>query len=222
MRTLYHFTLSPPCRVLRAAFLEKGLETEFRAEKIWERRDEFLAINPEGDVPVLIEPDGTTLTDLWVIIEYLEEVYPEVPLLGLDPIGRAETRRLIVWFDHKFAREVTENLVGEKVMRRLRRQGHPSSEAIRRGKERIGYHLDYVSFLADQRNWLAGDTISYADLVAAAHLSAVDYLGDVPWDDYPSARLWYARMKSRPCFRPILEDLVPGVAPSIHYADPDF
>lgn len=222
MRTLYNFALSPACRVLRVALAEKGLEVDVRAERVWERRPEFLSINPAGDVPVLVEPDGTTLTDLWVATEYLEEVYPSPTLLGGDPLSRAETRRLIVWFDHRFGREVTDNLLGQKVLTRIMRSGHPNSQAIRAGKENIHYHLDYLSYLADQRNWLAGDSLTYADIVAAAHISCVDYVGDVPWADYPSAKLWYARMKSRPTFRPMLDDLVPGVAPPAHYADPDF
>lgn len=222
MRTLYHFPLSAACRVLRAGLAEKTLEADIKAEKVWDRRPEFLAINPAGEVPVLIDEDGTTLTDLWVILEYLEEVYPSPTMLGGDPLARAETRRLMIWFDQRFGGQVTENLVGQKVLTRLMRQGHPSSQAIRAGKENIHYHMDYLSYLADQRNWLAGDALSYADLVAAAHLSCVDYVGDVPWADYPSAKLWYARIKSRPSFRPILEDLVPGVAPPPHYTDPDF
>lgn len=222
MRTLYHFTLLPACRIVRGALGEKKLEVELKAERIWEQRDDFLAVNPAGDVPVLIEPDGTTLTELWVITEYLDEVYPEAPLLGDDPLARAETRRLMIWFDQRFGREVTDNLVGEKVLRRFYRTGQPVSDRIREGKERIGFHLDYIGYLAEQRNWLAGQHLTYADLVAAAHLSAVDYLGDIPWDKHHEAKNWYARVKSRPSFRPILDELVPGVAPARHYRDLDF
>ena len=71
-------------------------------------------------------------------------------------------------------------------------------------------------------NWLAGDDFSLADIAAAAHISCVDYLGDVPWSDYPGAHDWYARVKSRPSFRPLLADHIPGLPPPKHYADLDF
>jgi glutathione S-transferase len=222
MRTLYHVWLSAPCRILRLLLAEKDLHFDLRVEKVWERRQAFLDLNPSGDVPVLIEPDGTTLTDIWVIVEYLEEVFPEIAMLGDTVVERAETRRLLVWFDQKFDREVTENLVGEKVMKRFRGRGQPSSDAIRAGRANIHYHLQYISYLAETRRWLSGDRLSAADIAAAAHLSVVDYLGDVPWDDYGEARQWYSRIKSRPAFRPLLEDFIPGIPPAAHYRDLDF
>lgn len=222
MRTLLHLWLSAPSRIVRVALAEKALDCELKVEKIWERRTEFLTLNPAGEVPVLIEPDGTTLTDAWVIAEYLEEVYPQTPLIGGTPVDRAEARRLLVWFDRKFATEVTDNLVGEKIMKRFLGLGQPNAEAIRAGHANIHYHLDYIAYLAEQRNWLAGEAFGLADIAAGAHLSAVDYVGDVPWADHPEAKDWYARIKSRPSFRPLLADLIPGVPPPRHYADLDF
>lgn len=222
MRILYHLWLSPYCRKVRVALKEKGLEFELELERAWERREAFLALNPAGQVPVLLEPDGRAYADSSAICEYLDEAYPDRPLIGFDPPGRAETRRLLAWFDQKFAREVTENLLGEKHYRRLRGQGHPNSEYMRAGQQNLHYHLDYISFLAERRTWLAGDDLSLADIAAAAHLSALDYLGDVPWDEHPGAKDWYARIKSRPSFRPLLADHIPGLPPPRHYADLDF
>ena len=93
---------------------------------------------------------------------------------------------------------------------------------IRLGFIALRHHLQYIGWLAETRKWLAGSTISLADFAAAAHLSAIDFGGDVDWTISPSAREWYARMKSRPCFRAILADRVPGTIPSQHYADLDF
>lgn len=222
MRTLYHLWLHPFSRKVRVVLAEKKLDFELKIEKIWERRIEFLSLNPAGDVPVLIEPDGTTLANSQVISEYMEEVYPETPLVGGDPVQRAETRRLTSWFDVKFNQEVTENLVGEKLMKRFLRLGEPHGPSIRAGHANIHYHLDYIGFLTEKRNWLAGDVFSLADIAAAAHLSAVDYIGDVPWEEHQAAREWYARVKSRPCFRPLLEDRIPGFTPASHYEDTDF
>jgi glutathione S-transferase len=222
MRILYHFPLSPASRKLRLVLQEKGLDFTPKIEKWWERRPEFLALNPAGEVPVLIEPDGTVLADPVAITEFLDETYREKLLIGLNPLDRAETRRLVAWFDGKMAREASEPILGEKLIKRLTGTGGPDSAALRAGKANLGAHLDYISFLAERRRWLAGDHFSIADIAAAAHLSALDYLGDVPWDDHEPAKDWYARIKSRPAFRPLLSDHLPGIAPPPHYADLDF
>lgn len=222
MRTLYHLWLHPASRKVRIALAEKGLEFELKIEKIWERRTEFLAINPAGDVPVLIEPDNTILTDSQVISEYLNEVYDKIDLIGRDPLQRAETRRLVSWFDQKFNAEVTENLVGEKMTKRFLKMGEPHGPSIRAGHANIHYHLDYIGFLTERRRWLAGDDFSLADITAASHLSAIDYIGDVPWNEHRAAKDWYARIKSRPSFKSLLEDIIPGFSPPSHYQDLDF
>ena len=222
MRTLYHLWLSPFCRKVRIALTEKRIDFEMRAENVWERRDAFLALNPAGEVPVLVEPDGTALSGSLVICEFLDEVHPEPPLLGRQPMQRAETRRLVKWFDDKFNIEVTRKLVDEKIMKRFLGTGEPDSRAIRAGLANIHTHLDYIAYLIDRRRWLAGEDFSLADITAAAHLSTVDYLGDVPWADHDPAKEWYARIKSRPSFRPILADQIPGAPPPQHYADLDF
>ena len=222
MRTLYHLWLHPASRKVRLALAEKKLDFDLKIEKVWERRTDFLAINPAGDVPVLIEPEGTILTDSQVISEYLNEVYNNIDLLGHDALQRAETRRLVSWFDDKFNAEVTENLVGEKMMKRFLKMGEPHGPSIRAGHANIHYHLDYIGFLTERRRWLAGDNISLADISAAAHLSAIDYIGDVPWDSHKAAKDWYARIKSRPSFKPLLDDIIPGFSPPVHYQNLDF
>lgn len=222
MRVLYHLSVDPGSRKVRILLSEKKLEAELKSEKVWERRKGFLRLNPAGEVPVLVEEDGTTIPDHWVIAEYLEEAYPEPSLIGAVPLDRAETRRICNWFDHKFCREVTDNLVQEKIMKRFLGLGEPNSSAIRAGHANIHYHLEYIGWLTDRRRWLAGDDFSLADIAAASQISAVDYLGDVPWEDHTGAKDWYARVKSRPSLRPILADFIPGIVPPKHYADLDF
>ena len=223
MRILYHMFLSPTSRKVRIVLREKNLEFELRSEKVWERRPEFLAINPAGLVPVLVEENGATLADSVAITEYIDEAYREpFPLLPEDRLARAEARRLVAWFDQKMGHEVTRNLVNEKLMKRFLGRGEPNSAAIRAGKENLKTHLDYIGFLAERRKWLGGDDYSLADIAAAAQVSCVDYLGDIPWDDYPAAKEWYVRVKSRPSVRPLLADHIPGAPPPPHYADLDF
>jgi glutathione S-transferase len=222
MRLLYHIWLSPACRKIRIVLAEKSLDFTMKVERVWERRTEFLALNPAGEVPVLIEPDGSVLADSAAIAEFLDEVYRDKLLLGINPSDRAEVRRLVAWFDIKMNAEVTDNLVGEKMMKRFLGFGEPNSAAIRAGKANLGNHLNYIGWLVERRRWLAGEHFSLADICAAAHLSSLDYLGDVPWDEYEPAKEWYVRVKSRPSFRGILSDHIPGAPPPKHYADLDF
>ncbi len=222
MRTLYHSWLCPFSRKVRVTLSEKKLDFELVLEKAWERRTAFLALNPAGEVPVLQGSNGEVVIDSTAICELLDEQFPDPSLLGKDPLTRAETRRLVAWFDQKFHREVTRHLVDEKITKRMQRSGEPNPAAIRAGYANIRYHLEYVVYLIERRNWLAGDDFSMADIAAAAQLSCNDYAGDVPWDEYPAAKTWYARIKSRPGFRPLLADHVPGVPPPKHYANLDF
>lgn len=222
MRSLHHFSLQPQSRRIRIQLREKKLDFDPVAEKPWERRAGLLALNPAGETPILVEENDIVVVGAYAIGEFLEEAYAETPLLGRSLAQRAEVRRLVAWFDGKFEREVTQNLLFEKMVKRLVGQGGPDSAAIRAGKANIRVHLDYIGWLADRRNWLAGEDFSLADVAAAAQISAIDYLGDVAWDQHREAAEWYARVKSRPSFRQILADTWPGTQPPPHYADLDF
>ena len=221
MIRLHHFALSPFCRKVRLVLGEKRQEVELVEERYWERDPEFLRRNAAGQVPVLRHA-GLTLSDSAAICEYLEETIPEPALLPGDAAARAEARRLVGWFDDKFHREVTVKLMGERVVKKVTRAGHPDGAAIKEGSKAVKFHLDYMGWLLDQRRWLAGDALTLADFAAAAHLSCLDYSSDVDWDRQAAVRDWYAKIKSRPAFRSILADQVPGFRPAPHYADLDF
>lgn len=221
MLRLHHVPLSPFCRKIRVALREKGLAAELVEEQPWEQNDDFLRLNPAGETPVL-EDDDLVVCDSQAIADYLEEAHPEPTLYGRSLEQRNETRRLVAWFDSKFCREVTDLLWREKLLKRLARRGTPSSEALRQGAANIRWHLQYIGWLFEDRRWLAGDELTMADIAAAAHLSVLDYLGDVPWETAPGARDWYAKIKSRPSFRPILQDRLVGLKPPVHYDDLDF
>lgn len=223
MRTLYHYPLCPYSRKIRLMMAEKKLDFELEMEKFWERRPDYLQLNPAGQVPTLQELNGSVIADSHAIAEYLEEAYPERPLIPGNLSQKAEVRRLMAWFDDKFAREVSLNLIVEKTVRRhVPAAGGPNSNAIRVSKHHVNHHLEYIAWLVDRRKWLAGDELSVADLAAAAHLSSIDYLGDVPWEKHEQAKEWYMRLKSRPSFRGLLTDRIPGIQPVAHYAELDF
>jgi glutathione S-transferase len=222
MRVLYHLPLSAHSRKIRLVLAERRLPFELKLEKPWERRPEYLAMNPAGTVPTLVEENGLVIPDSNVICEYLEEAYPDTALMGRTLAERVEVRRLIAWFDGRFAQEVTQNLIGEKYLKRMAGRGHPDAIALRTGYANLKAHLTYLGWLAETRKWLAGNSLSLADFAAAGHMSALDFAGEVDWSVSQGARDWYARMKSRPCFRPLLADRVAGIDPPAHYADLDF
>lgn len=226
MRQLYHLPISPACRKVRLVLAEKGLPFELVEERDWERRHEFLALNPAGEVPVMVEDEGAPICGANAIAEYLEETASDMPLLPGSPRERAETRRLVDWFDRKFAIEVSDGLLFEKVTRRFLSAaeggGAPEMPVVRAALHNLRYHLDYICYLMETRSWLAGEAMTLADLTAAAHLSCLDYVGDVPWSQYQGAKDWYVRIKSRPGFRQILADHIPGMPPPKLYANLDF
>ncbi|PLX37665.1 MAG: glutathione S-transferase [Hyphomicrobiales bacterium] len=230
MFTLYHHPFSSTSRFVRLALAEYNINAEFTVEKTWERRSEFLHLNPAGTVPVAVENHGPALVGGMVLMEYLDETrgyaVGEKRLMPDHPEKRAEMRRLVSWFLDKMESEVTEPLVFEKIVKQEMPAalggGAPESSVLRAARANIRPHLRYIGYLAQQRNWLAGDRLTFADLAAAASLSCADYLGEVPWDEDAHAKAWYARIKSRPSFRPLLTETVRGMPPSRTYIDLDF
>jgi glutathione S-transferase len=224
-RTLYHFPLDPASRQARLALGEKRLPFEPVVVRYWEQPAEFARLNPSGLTPVLVEAEAgrrVVVCEVRAILEYLEEQHAQPELIGRDPVERAETRRLMQWFDRKFDTEVDSYLLHEKLEKRLTKMGAPDLANMRLGREALRAHLAYIETLLAERDWLAGRRLTLADFAAAAHISVLDYFGDIPWRDIPSAKTWYMKLKSRPAFRPLLADRWPGLAPAGHYDDLDF
>jgi glutathione S-transferase len=227
---LFHDPFCPHSRFVRLVLGELGIRARLIEEKVWERREAFLTLNPAGTTPVLVEDGCPAVPGAEIIAEYLDETrgvnLGDRRLLPSELSERVEVRRLVSWFNLKFFEEVTSILLAEKINKRYmtREQGGgpPDTGAIRAARHNIRYHLAYIGWLTRIRNWLAGDRLSYADLAAAAHLSCADYFGDVPWSEDESAKVWYARVKSRPSFRPLLAERLPATPPSPTYVDLDF
>jgi|SRR5665213_957592 len=221
-RTLHHFPLDPASRQVRLALGEKRLTFEDVVVRYWERPAGFVALNPSGLTPVLIERSGVVVCEARAVLEHLEREYPERDLLGSEPADRAEARRLMQWFDRKFDNEVNAYLLHEKLEKRLLKLGAPDLYNMRQGRDALKDHLTYLEKLLQPRDWLAGKQLSLADFAGAGHLSVIDYFGDIPWRDFPGVKTWYMKVKSRPAFRPLLADRWPGLAPAGHYDDLDF
>lgn len=231
MQTLTHFRLCPHSRAIRIALSELEIEVDLTEEFPWEWREAFLALNPAGELPVLQTPTGAAMCGAYAISEYLDDIATAgddasdgARLFPGNADQRAEVRRLVDWFHGKMNREMTRELLTEKVYARMRPDvpHAPDTGVLRAIRANLRYHMSYLGHLADQRSWLAGEDLSFADMAAAAHLSCADYLGEVPWDDFPTVKVWYARIKSRKSFRPILADRLPGLPPPLIYTDLDF
>jgi glutathione S-transferase len=220
MWQLLQFPLCPFSRKVRLVMAEKGVQAELLRENPWERRDEFMDLNPAGETPVLVETErGITLIGSQPIAEYFEETVDKAPMIHGDSAQRAEIRRLTEWFDEKLYREVVEPLMGERMRKRLVSKESPDTRVLREAMKTANNHLDY---LLDHRRWLAGPALSLADFTAAAHLSVIDYLGAVDWRGHKQTKDWYSVMKSRPAFRPLLGERMEVIVPPQHYDKVDF
>ena len=221
-RTLYHSPICPFSRKVRLMLFEKGVPYGLVHEVAWERRAGFLKLNPIGDLPVLVEPDGHVLTQHNAICEYLNEIVPSVNLMGETPQGCAEIRRIANWFDSSFYMDVFKPLVSERVIKSLKGTGTPNSLLIRVARDNLKTYLTYIDWLAARRCYLGGRNLSMADLAVASHLSILDYLGEISWANYPEMKIWYSKIKSRPAFNSLLQDKITGIMPSENYANLDF
>ena len=221
MVLLVHHSISPQSRKIRLMMSEKKMLFVLKEEEPWNISADICKLNPSGELPIFIF-DGNIVCGNYAITEYLEEAYPEPHLLLGSAKQRAEIRRLTDWFDNKFYNEVYKYIVFEKIYKRFRDGAAPDSRILKAGLNNLQYHLEYIDWLSERNNYLAGQEVSLADITAAAHLSVIDYLGDVPWEDHKSAKLWYSKMKSRPSFKELLKDTIKGIFPAKHYTNLDF
>ena len=220
MWQLYQFPLCPFSRKVRLLLSEKGVGYELWRENPWDFRDEFVVMNPAARTPVIRhEERGITLVDSRAICEYFEETVDKSPMINGTATTRAEIRRLVALFDENFFGDVTGPLLHERMKKRLVYRQPPDSRVLREAMKLAHEHLEYIDYLIDTRPWLAGATMTLADLAAAAQISVADYLGGLDWSGHDQAKAWYSVFKSRPSFRPLLAERMEVIQPPSHYAD---
>lgn len=224
MRKLFHYPLCGFSRAVRFLLSEKHLDFDLVYETPWSLSDELLDQNLFGTIPVLVDINGTSVFGNSAIMEYLNEVYSEIDLIGSNCQQRTEARKLADWFCFIFYEEIYSHIVREKILKRFMRDidRTPDPASVRSACSKLPVHMNYISWLIDRRNWLAGKDFSIADIYAASFISVLDYLGIIPWAKYELAKWWYARIKSRPGFRGILGDNLSQIPPSADYSNPDF
>jgi glutathione S-transferase len=219
MWLLYQFPLCPFSRKIRLLMGEKNIAYDLMREDPWAASDMFFNLNPAGRTPVLVDEErGIVVSDSRAIGEYFEETVDRSPMINGTATNRAEIRRLTALFDENFYTDVTAPLLLERMKKRLVLRQPPDSRALREAMKMAHGHLDYMDFLIGNRPWLAGSTMSMADLAAAAQISVADYLGGIDWADHEQTRGWYAVFKSRPSFRPLLTERMDVIKPPAHYA----
>lgn len=225
MPELLQHRLHPAARLIRLMLGEYGVEHTLTDVRPWRRDAEYLAIDPAAEGPVMLVEDQAPIVGLTAVMHHIEErlahTAADTALMPSGAAPRAETRRLMDWVLGKLNDEVTRYVVEEKVIKRDLASS-PEPAALRAAKANLAEHLAYLNYLLATRRWLAGESMTLADFALAAHLSSLDYLGDVPWDDVEDVKEWYQRIKSRPAFRSLLSDRVAAVPASAHYADLDF
>lgn len=227
---LVHYPLCPLSRFIRMLLTELKQDTSLIEEEFWLQRDQFLKLNPSGYLPVLIDIERNNIIgDIYPIFEYLLEKFKTHNLFsGYDLEALSEIRRLLSWCHYKFYHDISYPLIHERLIKPSLQKGAPDSTMLRNATYNIHKHFVYLSSLLEERHWFAGSLFSCADLAIAAHISVVDYLGNITWspahnkEEFDVIHEWYARIKSRRSFRILLDDKVNGFRPPEYYANPDF
>ncbi|HKD69283.1 MAG TPA: glutathione S-transferase family protein [Candidatus Binataceae bacterium] len=198
---LYQFAASGNSRIVRLVLEEKGLKFErvnIDVTKGENRTPEFLKLNPRGKVPVLVHgtPEGdVVLSESSVINEYLEEVFPDPPLMPATPAQRAHVRSLVYLFDTELS-PTTGLLIIEKLLKKPEEQ---RAEFVAERLKATREILTRVSELMDSHPFMVGD-FSLADASYVPVLSVMAPCGIILDREFPKLASWMAEVKKRPSF----------------------
>ena len=222
MWRLYQFRLCPFSRKVRILFSEKGVPYELCEVLPWDNDPTYRQLNHTGRTPTMCDSErGTVLADIRAICEFIEETVPGNSMMLVSAEQRAEVRRLVAWFDEQFYVQVTGPLLRVRLIAPAMPDNDRDKASLADAQRHAEVYLDEVGFLLDNRTWLAGPTLSLADLAAAAQISVADYLGGVDWSGHDQAQTWYSVVRSRRSFRPLLAERMAGIEPPSHYTNLD-
>lgn len=205
MLKLCGFHVSNYHNKVRIALLEKGIEFQDDPTCAPSQKDEFLARTPIGKVPFLELDDGRRLAESEVILEYLEDAFPQKPLLPKDPWQRAKVRELVTFME----------LHLELVARRLYRQaffgGSISDEAKRLVEKDLAKGIRAFRALAKFDPYVAGAELTLADCAAFVHLPLVSLATKLVYgrdflEDLPQVKPYLKMLGERPAFRKVNDD----------------
>lgn len=223
---LVYYNFCPFSRASRIALLEKQISFSLDNINPWESFDDDVIVSSVSNIPMIVEElEANKKINIFstpAIYEYLEDINAEAPLYDNSLFINAEIRRIISWMDVDFFNTVSSKLIEEKIIKRIKNREFPNSVEIKSAYDNLSYHMEYLDYLTSKRKWMAGNSFSMADICVASHVSILDYLGDIRWNEYPNAKDWYVKIKSRPSFRELLEDRIGNIIPSSNYKNLDF
>jgi glutathione S-transferase len=185
--------LSPYSLKIRIILYEKGIDFESSEIHTEDQRAELLRANPRAEVPALVDGD-TVLYDSKVIAEYLEERFPQPPLLPVDPAGRARCRRLELVADTELDAAVVVFAMF-KFFRRDLVERLP--EAFERAEALLGGQFAKLERELAGREYFGG-AFGRADIAFAPHFAAAAFMGLAPGAETPNLAAWLARVSARP------------------------
>jgi len=221
MIKFFHYPICPISRQIRVYLKELNLEADIIKESYWERRVEFVKLNPASTVPIIIF-DKEAIIGYYAITEFFKENFDNFYLMPKISQEKNLVRQEIYWFNEKFYREVSKIILEEKMIRLLRRIGGPRSDYIRAAKTNLLHHLKYITSSLEAHSYIVSEHLTCADIVVASHISTIDYFAEINWDKFTLIKEWYSIIKSRPSFRKILQDNIAGFTPQKDYANLDF
>ncbi|MBI3302243.1 MAG: glutathione S-transferase family protein [Deltaproteobacteria bacterium] len=196
---IYDFTHAPNPRKVRVYLAEKGIQVPLQKVDLMageQRSPEFLKINPLGGVPVLELDDGTIIPESLAIIEYFEELYPNPPLMGTDPVSRARVRAYERRCEQGVLAQAATMFQHTNPFFAGRVDQTPKVAEI--AQKNLTARLAWLNDELKDREWVAGDKISIADitlLIAVDFSRASQYTLDPAWTNLIR---WHNAMKARP------------------------
>lgn len=197
---LYHDTPSSNCDRTKIALAEKGLSWEgirVRLAQKEQKKPEFLKLNPYGKIPVLID-DGKVLFESCIINEYLDEKYPDPPLMPRDPYLRGRGR-VLVDYALNYAHEPYWALRSEM----LKAESDRNPATVAETREKLRGLLGYLEEALGERDYFNGD-FSLADIAIVPRALRMETYGALPAPSLPRLGAWLQRMKARPSVQAIL------------------
>jgi glutathione S-transferase len=206
MLKLCGFRISNYHNKVRIVLLEKGIAFEEDASQRPQQTDEYLARSPMGKVPFLELDDGRRLSESQVICEYLEEAYPQHPLLPKDPVARAKVRELLMHIELHLEL-VARRLYGQVFFKR----GNLSEEASQAVQRDLGKGVRALKSLAKFEPYIAGQDLTLADCAAFVHLPLVSLASKLAYgrdflEDLPQVKPYLKMLGERPAFHKVNEE----------------
>ena len=221
MIILHHYYLCSSSRYIRLILEEHKITYNTQLENYWKPQKDFLQLNPAGHLPVILNKENFPIVGANACLEYIKDLNLKPHLFVNNYKDKAELYRLHHWFDTIFKKEVLDPIIYEKVFSRIVENIIPNSENIRAALQNLDFHAQYFNYLLDNKNYFIKDKLTYLDLLAAANLSVLDYLGLLNLKTNKNVKEWYLKIKSRPSFKTLLKDQIVGLNPHENYKSID-